>query len=469
MDLYFGYNQGGLEMKSFRKCFGVLIVCLLVCLPVFSAGTTESKSTGKTVIHVAHFYDAMEEGNMTGYKWFNIVKEGFEKENPDIEVVFDQFKWDEIDVKMMSDYRSGITSHDVTLSTPQFLPQHAAVGTFEDLNPYIQKYWTKKQLETLSWASTYQQGDQNGKQIGIPLGSHSRIALYNKDMFKVAGLDPETPPKTLDELVSDAKKLTIDKNGDGVIDQWGLALALGPDRATIEVTFSPLVWGYGGELFDKTAKKAVFAEEPGVKAATFLWDLLNTYKVVNPSCLVNSYNRSVQDPIIGEKAAIAFGWGSFWANSLEDNGLVKGIVPPSADGKMVKIGVFPYPTGNPNQKGSGFTNSWDVSMYAKSQNKEAAWKFIDYLLTKADLASYSDAGLPIKKSEWEKPEYQSPYFKAYQEAIEDGKPMPESSHYGELADMVAAALQTCMNGSREDIAKTLMNAQNEFNTKYQGQ
>ncbi|MCK9302113.1 MAG: sugar ABC transporter substrate-binding protein [Bacteroidales bacterium] len=450
-------------MNRLIKVVGVIFVFLMLCFPLCAQGTNEVAENGNTVIHVAHFYDPTDEN---GYNWFNKAKEEFEAENPGIKVEFEQFKWDEIDIKLMSDFRSNILTHDVALSTPQLLPQHAAVGTFEDLNPYLKKYWTQDEAAALSWASTYRQGEQGGKQIGLPLGSHSRICAYNKDMFKAAGLDPENPPKTLDELVDYAKKLTIDKNGDGVIDQWGLALTLGPDRATIEVTYAPLVWGFGGSLYDKTTGKAVFASEAGIKSAEFLWDLLNTYKVVNPASLVNDYNRNVHDSILEEKSAIAFGWGSYWVDGLEAKGFVKGILPATPQGEMVKVGVFPYPTGVVGEEGSGFTNSWDVSMYAKSQHKEEAWKFIDFLLTKADLASYGDAGLPIRKSEWDKPEYQVPYFKEYHKAITVGKPMPESPHYGELADIVASALQRCMNGPRKDIPKILENAQKEYNTKY---
>lgn len=449
-------------MKQTRILLSLMLVLVLLSVPAFSAGVKED---GKTVLRVAHFYDSMEVGEMTGYKWFNIVKEGFEQENPDIEIEFEQFQWDEIDIKIMSDFRAGITTHDVTLSTPQLLPQHAAMGTFEDLQPYLDSHWTKEQIEELSWASTYQQGNQGGKQIGIPLGSHSRIALYNKDLFKAANLDPANPPRSIEELITVAKKLTLDTDGDGSIDQWGLGLTLGPDRATIEVTYAPLVWGFGGELYNKVTKKASFAEEAGVKAATLLWDMVNTYKIVNPASMVNSYNRNVFDAVLEERVAIAFGWGSYWVNALEDNGFVQGIFPATADGVMTKIAVFPYPTVG----GSGFTNSWDVSMYSKSENKEAAWKFIDYLVTKADLKTYTDAGLPIRKSEWEKPEYQTPYFETFYEAIADGRPMPESAQYNELADLVSSALQRCMAADRAEIPSILLDAQNDFNAKYQGQ
>ena len=39
---------------------------------------------------------------------------------------------------------------------------------------------------------------------------------YNVDMFKAAGLDPEKPPKTYEELVAAAQKLTIQKRTMGI-------------------------------------------------------------------------------------------------------------------------------------------------------------------------------------------------------------------------------------------------------------
>jgi ABC-type glycerol-3-phosphate transport system substrate-binding protein len=49
---------------------------------------------------------------------------------------------------------------------------------------------------------------QTSKGIyGVPLQTQGLVFYYNKKLFKKAGLDPETPPTTYDELVADAKKL----------------------------------------------------------------------------------------------------------------------------------------------------------------------------------------------------------------------------------------------------------------------
>ena len=49
--------------------------------------------------------------------------------------------------------------------------------------------------------------DTDGNMLSMPFNSSTPIMYYNKDEFKKAGLDPNVPPKTWDDLVTDSKKL----------------------------------------------------------------------------------------------------------------------------------------------------------------------------------------------------------------------------------------------------------------------
>ena len=52
---------------------------------------------------------------------------------------------------------------------------------------------------------------------GVPMQYNLQYLYYNKDLFEEAGLDPEQPPTTMEELAEDAKKLTNpDKNQYGI-------------------------------------------------------------------------------------------------------------------------------------------------------------------------------------------------------------------------------------------------------------
>ncbi|MDR2304685.1 MAG: extracellular solute-binding protein [Treponema sp.] len=442
------------------KRFTLLVSFLLIACISFSFAAGGSQQAGrKTVLRVAHFYDpASGEAAAVSLAWLNTVKAEFERQNPNAVVEWEVQKWDEIDVKLLSDFRSNITDHDVSLTSPQLFPLHAEVGDLEDMAPFIKRDWSAAQIAELSWASTYQQGFQNGKQIGLPLGSHARVFIWNKDHFRAAGLDPEKPPRTLDEVIEYGKKLTIDKDGDGVIDQYGFGMNLGPDRGTIENTFSPFMWGFGGDSINPTTKAAVFADANGVKVTETIWDMVNTHKIVPPDAVTNTFD--IGDYFMGEKTSMSIAWGSYHTVRLEQAGWARGLLPPQVNGQAIKVGIAQYPTAT----GNDFTNSWAISIYQKSKNKELAWKFIDTLF-KSNLNEYPDAGLPIKQSEWQKPEYQTPYFKVFNEAIRIGKPMPQTPYYGDLADTLAAALQRCLSAPKSDISRILQEAQQEYNSK----
>jgi len=53
-------------------------------------------------------------------------------------------------------------------------------------------------------------GKIEGKTWGIPFQRSTIVAYYNKDMFRAAGLDPDAPPSTWDELIQAGKALTKD-------------------------------------------------------------------------------------------------------------------------------------------------------------------------------------------------------------------------------------------------------------------
>src|SRR5258708_37398177 len=77
-----------------------------------------------------------------------------------------------------------------------------------DLEPIIANYFTI-----------------NKKLYSMPLNSSMPILYYNKDAFQAAGLDPNSPPQTLDDIRAAAQKLTK-KDASGQITQYGFGAAI---------------------------------------------------------------------------------------------------------------------------------------------------------------------------------------------------------------------------------------------------
>ena len=106
----------------------------------------------------------------------------------------------------MSDYQSGV-EHDVLITTSMLFPQHYAVGDLLNLQPYVDQ-WDQAEVEDFSWNPVWDICCDDGDVYGIPLGLHIRGLVYRKDLFEQAGLDPESPPTTIEELLEYAEILT---------------------------------------------------------------------------------------------------------------------------------------------------------------------------------------------------------------------------------------------------------------------
>ncbi|HPE69339.1 MAG TPA: ABC transporter substrate-binding protein [Thermotogota bacterium] len=74
---------------------------------------------------------------------------------------------------------------------------------------------------------------------GVPFNKSVYVMYYNTDVFEFEGLEP---PETLDEFYEYAKMLTVDEDGDGVVDQYGFGF-----RSTVD-HFTVLLLNMGGTI-----------------------------------------------------------------------------------------------------------------------------------------------------------------------------------------------------------------------------
>ncbi|MDZ7338982.1 MAG: extracellular solute-binding protein [candidate division KSB1 bacterium] len=431
---------------------------VLLCL---SVGFACQKRPEATIVKLAHIYDPM--GGASGKAntdWLYGVVADFERDHPGVKVELEQMKWDQIDTKCMADYRAKI-AHDVVWSSPQLLAKHTAVGDLLDLTPYLG--WSAEEIADFSWNPVWNVGEREGKRIAVSLGAHTRVVVYRRDLFQEVGLDPDCPPKTLEELVAFARLLTRDRDGDGTVDQWGLGMYFGPSRATIEIYFAPLVWHFGGVLWDEQSKKAVFADSAGVRAAQFLADLVHVHKVTPKWVASGAYDDVLLGGFFQGKFAMAWGWGSYWIQALEDKGWVSGVFPPTPEAQTTVVDIFETPTRTKAQ----FTNAWTVSIHTLSKNPELSAKLLRYLVRPETLLSFPDAGLPTRLSAWRRPEYQTRFYQVWFNAVQHGASMPYTAYYDELANTVAAALQEILV-KHAPVAETLARFENEYNARYAG-
>jgi len=103
----------------------------------------------------------------------------------------------------------------------------------------------------------------DGSVWGMPVSTDTYCLIWNKAAFRRAGLDPEVPPRTVEELNEFAEKLTI-RAADGSIEQMGFLPWLPWDLS--------LMWGglFGGDWLDPDHEWATTANNPELIKA-FAW------------------------------------------------------------------------------------------------------------------------------------------------------------------------------------------------------
>lgn len=120
-----------------------------------------------------------------------------------------------------------------------YTPAFAAAGQLEDLTAFAQGL---SYFDQLSKAHV-EAGTYEGKIYGLPLLAEGSVLIWNKGLFREAGLDPEKAPTNWAEI--EAAAAAVDALG-GDINGFYFAGACGGCNA---FTFLPLVWASGGDIF----------------------------------------------------------------------------------------------------------------------------------------------------------------------------------------------------------------------------
>jgi sn-glycerol 3-phosphate transport system substrate-binding protein len=86
----------------------------------------------------------------------------------------------------------------------------------------------------------------DGKLLSMPFNSSTVVLYYNKDAFKKAGLDPNTPPKTWADMESFSKKLLAAGYQCGFTTQWQTWAQIENFGAWHNIPFATKANGFGG-------------------------------------------------------------------------------------------------------------------------------------------------------------------------------------------------------------------------------
>jgi multiple sugar transport system substrate-binding protein len=256
---------------------------------------------------------------------------------------------------------------DVIVEDRPQLVQRAA----DDIDMDLSEYATRDGIDgSQFWPFTWQEATVDGKPYGIPFETDVRVLYYNKQAFQEVGLDPNTPPKTWDDLWAYADKLDK-KNEDG---SWA-RIAFHPDLGNAGWN----VWGRtNGAEYLKDGKLTI--NDPKI-AETLDWikkwyDRYGGYDAVQE--FRSTLSSPPNDAFMSGKVAMILDINGY---SSQLNFYDPRVEVPKADGsgpERVRLDVGladpPYSAsfGKPASTSGGFA----LSIPRGSPNADAAWEFI---------------------------------------------------------------------------------------------
>ncbi|WP_077037066.1 sugar ABC transporter substrate-binding protein [Pelomonas sp. KK5] len=197
-----------------------------------------------------------------------------------------------------------------------------------------------------------------GKQYAVPFSAESSFLVYNKDLFKKAGLDPNKPPKTTAELEAYAKKIAA--LGKGVKGFYFSGACGGCNIFTM----TPYVWASGGDVFTPDNKQEAL-DNPGLRNTLAMYRRMWEAGLIPSGAKTDNGSNFISPFFTGKIGMIGSGAFSI--------GLLKKEHPE------IDFGVTPLP----GDKGgsSSFAGGDSIAIPKGSKHKKEAWEFIQWCLS----------------------------------------------------------------------------------------
>ena len=277
-----------------------------------------------------------------------------------VKVNFSETPYGEAHQKQLLAYQQGDGQYDVAQFDNTFLAAFGAAGAMSPLDDYLAAS-TEYDISDFS-AGQQEYGKYDGQTLGLTLSTEPMIQWYRTDLYDELGLTPAT---TWDEYLANAKALKEAGKADGTL------MGFGPNVSWWWMT---LVWSFGGQLYDENLNPTVNSPE-AIAATAYLKELLQ----YAPEGAVSANGDDVMFKFLSQDIGSIVQYSGYY-------GFVK---DPSFTEFGDAIGTAKMPLG-----AADITHlaGWNIGVPADSQNKDAAWAFLEFVLGKSNAKAYLDSG-----------------------------------------------------------------------------
>ena len=403
-----------------KKTFALLLV-LLLCSAVFTfAGGGSEKAAEAETITVLMGIDAA--GKHMGERAQEFTAE------TGIKVNLVEVEWDTMVNKQAVALTAGEPTFDIVDCGSFMLPEYVPGGMYEDISdlfpPDVKATYMDGMIDSVT---------VDGKVYAAPLMASWTIMFYNAQMYEKAGLDPDKPPKTWDELLAHGRAIQT-KDTYAYTD----AMAHGEQNTTVFFRWAKSAGAQIGEFRGKKYYWMLNSEEC-VAAVEFLKKMMDE-GVMDPGAPIY-YQQQVADLFGKGHAAILVNW-DMMTIAFRD---------PAQTPYAGKI----FPAAMPGRV-AGLSGSIEGHEYmavpSASLHKEAAKEFIKYVSSVENVKRRAlEQGMtPVYKELFEDPEVQAALpLDVIFAAADNCYYRPAVPEYAECAEVISTELQNVLVNNKD--------------------
>jgi multiple sugar transport system substrate-binding protein len=359
----------------------------------------------------------------------------FEEENPDAEVEVTAVPWENAHAKLSTAIAAGKTP-DVSLIGTTWMGEFAEAGGLE---PTPEGLVDEDDFFEGAWGSTVV-GDTS---YGVPWYVETRVLYYRNDFAQKAGWSEA--PTSWDELKQFATDL---EKKAGV--EYGLDLQ--PGQTGSWQTVLPFAWSNGVSVTNETGTEYTLDSPEMVEALnyykSFFDEGLSPNRVLDPGELESGFAKGTYGAFIS---------GPWHTGLVEEAGV-------AAD----EYTVAPLP-GKDSAPGTSFVGGGDLAVFSDSDNKESAWKLVQWLSEPDVQQDFYDAvgDLPAVKAAWDSGELaEDPQLQVFGEQLESTIAPPAVPTWEQVAGVVDSDVEQAVKGATpvEDAVAHMQDEANRIGT-----
>lgn len=404
--------------KKWMMMFGVITVMISGCAPSpqqstnSSGGTTKENKETKAITVMARagiYYNVLTE-----------IAPDFEKETG-IHVNVQEVGRDGYLQKVSTQLLGRDQGMDVVLMLNNYIGQFGAGGQFESLDTYIKESGSAMDRFLPASAESVKYQD---KIYALPLDISTMFLIYRKDLIPV-------PPTTWEEYTELAKKFTKSINPASPT-EFGIAFQ-GKHGDSQPKDFYQYFWSMGGEFFDADMNPTLSSKE-GVEALSYLVNAFRKDKLMPPDATTYEFPE-VLSAFQNEKAAMVIDWNAAYPQLTD-----KTKSPKVWD----KFDIAEVPGG------VSFTHTWTLAINSASTNKEAAFRFINWVTGDGAKKYALAGGIPAVTSVLEDEEVVKTRkeFPAIMASVAKAKTEPNMPEWPRIHEFISDAISKALAGEK---------------------